>query len=407
MKSQFFNLFEKNIPYLLPILLIVSRTTADLAVVICSLVFLMRCISINDWKWTKETWFIYALIFFSYLFFINAPLSINPTDSALYSVFFLRWPLFAIAIYWWIFKENSSIKKFIISSLIVLSFLIFDVWYQFFFDLSFFGNEKYSPDRLTGPYERNPVPGIFILRFISILLSCVLIFKFLKSNARKSQAILTILFIGFMSVFITGERMTFMLYCSTTFLILIGLFLECKNTRIFILLSIFSFLIFGFYFILTYPITAERAIFSTIEKILELPSTDYGAVYRTGISTWLENPIFGGGLHQFRDIYPLYGPKFVAKTGIILHAHSITIGLLVETGVIGLFLYYIMVFQVLKKSLTGLFKENQWLKIFIILNLIHICFWPIMSGFSFSHNWIGAIVWFIVGWSILLTNKKI
>ena len=65
-----------------------------------------------------------------------------------------------------------------------------------------------------------------------------------------------------------------------------------------------------------------------------------------------------------------------------------------------------MIFQILKKTLKGLFKQKQWLKLFLILNLIHICFFPFMSGFSFSHNWIGAVIWFIVGWSLSLSNKK-
>ena len=57
----------------------------------------------------NEKWFLCSLIFVSYLLFVNTPMSINPKGSFLYSLAFIRWPLFAMALSYWLLKSQINL----------------------------------------------------------------------------------------------------------------------------------------------------------------------------------------------------------------------------------------------------------------------------------------------------------
>ena len=102
-------LFEKYIPYALPFLLVFFRGLADFAVLLVGLMFLFKSYREASWTWINETWFKFSLLFVIYLSTFNAFLSINPSDSLLYALTFLRWSIFASALYFWIFKKNEAL----------------------------------------------------------------------------------------------------------------------------------------------------------------------------------------------------------------------------------------------------------------------------------------------------------
>ena len=151
----------------LPILLIFFRGIADLTVLFIGLFFLFKSYKSSNWQWVKQKWFVFSLIFWFYLLLINSPLSINSSESTLYSLAFIRWPLFAMAISMWLMNNNLSQKYFLMSLAATLLFIMLDVWWQYIFNYDFFGNPRYSltPERLTGPFRDNPMPGIFMARY--------------------------------------------------------------------------------------------------------------------------------------------------------------------------------------------------------------------------------------------------
>jgi O-antigen ligase len=78
-------------------------------------------------------------------------MSIEPTETLAYSLFFIRWPIFAMALSYWILNDIQLLKKFFVSMTIVLIFIIFDTWWQFLFGKDIFGIETFG-SRLTGPF---------------------------------------------------------------------------------------------------------------------------------------------------------------------------------------------------------------------------------------------------------------
>ena len=278
-------IFEKYVPYALPFLLIFFRGLADFTVLLIGLIFLFKSYKDSNWSWANETWFKFSLIFVIYLSTVNAFLSINPSDSLLYALTFMRWPIFASALYFWIFRENDALKRFIFSCSIVLIFLIFDIWYQFFLGTDIFGFTKYSETRLTGPLRNNPVIGIFIAKYLFILLSSLLIFKVFKNKRMRFIYTITIILLGFTSVFITGERMTLILFVSSIFILFLGFGNSIKEKIIFFTIIIFFSVFFIQIMQYANPEISERAITSSIYKLQNFKESDYGMVFRTAYET--------------------------------------------------------------------------------------------------------------------------
>lgn len=300
-------IFEKYIPYLLPFLLIFFRGLADLTVLLIGIIFLYRSYKDSNWLWANEKWFKFSLIFVLYLLIINSSLSINPKDSIFYAITFLRWPIFALALYFWIFKSDDAINKFIVSLTAVLFFIIFDVWYQFISGEDILGYQKYSPERLTGPLRNNPVVGIFMTKYLYIVLTSLIILNVFNKKSLRTISFISLILLGFISVLISGERMSFILFTSSIFIVIAGMG-RSNIERIYILL-ITIFLLLGSLAIIhiTYPLVFERAINSVVYKLQNFTDSDYGMVFRTAYHVWLQNPLFGGGLHQFKELPSLYG----------------------------------------------------------------------------------------------------
>ena len=146
----------------------------------------------------------------------------------------------------------------------------------------------------------------------------------------------------------------------------------------------------------------DRAVVSSFDKILHFSNSDYGQVFRAGYLTWLGNPILGGGLHQFNVLYPSYDSTAWAG---MLHPHNHPLSLLAETGVVGLLLFYTLIFSIVKNSLAPMVNKKKWFSAALCFNLLYLCFFPFMTHFSFQHNWMNATNWLIVGLVFAISKR--
>jgi O-antigen ligase len=400
--------FKYLLPISLPILLIFFRGIADVTVLLIALVFLYQSYKSNNWQWVKQQWFIFSLIFWLYLLLINTPLSINSSESALYSLAFIRWPLFAMAISVWVLNNHISQKYFLISLAATFLFITLDVWWQFFFDYDFFGNPRWSggPERLTGPFRNNPMPGIFMARYLFLLLYLGYFIKYIQPPVKNTSFIFLILLLGTLSIYITGERMALIIFISGASLVSIGLFLQYKKIRKFIYFGLF--LIFCFLAMIqqSVPELNNRMTTDLLYKLSNFSSSDYMLVFKSAYAVWMENPIFGVGFHQYREGCIALG-YWGTSGGVCMHPHNISLELLSETGITGFILYYLIIISVTIKVINNFHHQKNWLSLFISLNLLFVSFFPLIGGMSLFNNWIGAIIWLFLGWALTFSKKNL
>ena len=402
------NNFKYLLPISLPLLLIFYRGVADFTVLLIGLIFLYRSYKSNNWQWVKQQWFIFSLIFWLYLLLINTPLSIDSSESALYSLAFIRWPLFAMAISMWLLNNNISQKYFLISLAVTLFFITLDVWWQYFFHYDFFGNPKYSfnPERLTGPFRDNPMPGIFLARYLFLILYLGFFLKYLSSPLKNITFIFLILAIGASTIFITGERMAFLIIISGVLIISAGLILHFKNFKKYITLGLVFIIGFITVFSFLFPDTFYRTITSLIYKLQHFSDSDYMLVFNSAYAVWLESPFFGVGIHQYREACIALG-FWGTGGGVCFHPHNISLELLSETGITGFILYYSIIISVAFSIVRNFLHQKNWLLLFLSLTLLFVSFFPLIGGMSLFNNWIGAIIWLFVGWTLTVSNKKL
>lgn len=393
---------ERYIPWLLPFLLIFSRSIADLTVITIGLIFLFISFQRKDWEWAKSTWFKFNIIFWLYLLCINTPLSINPVNSLIHAFFYLRWPLFAGALAYWLFNDATRQLHFLIALGLVSAFVIFDTSLQYIFGQDLFGHTKVSPTRLTGPFSR-PVPGIMMLRVLFIGLFLTVMYQQFSSPIRRILFTLTMLSVGLLFMFITGERMALILFFSGSIVVFIGLMVEQKIHLPKILIGLLIILCVSVIQIFLNPETAERSIYSTYDKLLHFADSDYGMVFRAAFAAWQQAPIFGHGFHSYKMVCEQMG--LLTQWGMqCSHPHNLYLQIAAENGLIGLMLFVCMLGSLYFKSLYPLVLSKQWFVACLSFVVLSVCFWPLIGGISILNNGVAALVWLGVGWVLSIST---
>ena len=127
-------------------------------------------------------------------------------------------------------------------------------------------------------------------------------------------------------------------------------------------------------------------------------------VFNSAYAVWLDSPIFGVGIHQYRDACIALG--FLGTGGgVCFHPHNISLELLSETGITGFILYYLIIISVAFSLFKDFLHKKNWLLLSLSLNLLFVSFFPLIGGMSLFNNWIGAIIWLFVGWALTMSKK--
>ncbi len=395
------------LPYLLPLLLLFSRAIADVTVLLIGLYYLLRSYYLNDWQWAKHTWFKLSIGFWLYLLLVNTPLSIDQLDSLTHSAAYIRWPLFAAAIAYWVLDNEKSKRNFLISLLLISFLIMADTSLQYVTGQDLFGHLKPSPTRLTGPYSR-PIPGIMLLRVIFIGMFAAILLPSLSDAKRQVKFILLTLCIGLVFMFITGERMALILFITGSAVITCGLLLnQTINTKklIFSMLTIAG-LFWGLFMIA--PETAERSVFSIANKLNSFTASDYGVVFRAAFIAWQDNFIFGSGFHTYQTFCEQLGVLTVLGKSWGLqcsHPHNLYLQIAAETGLVGLILFSISIVSIYYHAIANLIKAHCWLVASLSFTVLSVCFWPLIGGISILNNGVAALVWLGVGWVLSIAKE--
>ncbi|HYN54724.1 MAG TPA: O-antigen ligase family protein [Methylotenera sp.] len=394
---------EQIIPWLLPILLLSSRSMADFTVLTLGLIFLLKSSLEKSWKWCSEPWFRMSLLFWAYLLLVNAPISIDFADSFLHALFFIRWPLFAAALAYWLLSSVKYQRHLIMALMAVTFFIVFDTWWQYFFDKDLFGHLKIGQDRLTGPFSR-PIPGIMLLRIMFIPLFAGLIFQSLKIPLRYILFTVMILSLGLLTIFVTGERMAFLLFVSGTSVISIGLWFEYPKLRIIISSGVFLLLGLLLATALFAPEMSNRTIFSLFLKLQDFASSDYGNVFNAAWYAWKENFILGSGFHTYKMVCEQLG--VLAQMGMTCtHPHNLYLQIGAETGLVGLVLFVSLILFIYHAAMKSLIQAGAWYVCSLSFVVLSISFWPLIGGISILNNWVASLVWLGVGWVIAISSQ--
>jgi len=408
---------------LLPLAILLGPAIINIFFVLISIFFLFHLK--NNLKFFLNHWVVSFLFFWFYLIVISL-ISENILTSLQSSVSQIRFLLFVL-FFAFFFNLKKNINFFILIIHLILLFVCFDVNLQFLSGYDIFGyhsegysdlypafahwkNDNINVGRLSGPFGSELIPGSFIAK-----LSCPIIFYNLSRlnsvSKEKKFTIILFLFLLFEAVLITGERLS-LIIISCCFLA--SFFLYFKLKKIVIILLTFSLLFFLLYINLDKKNFIKQRISDGAHIFQNITESSYGRIYNSALNMWSNNKIFGVGLKNYRvkcgeliDPNPNSLHAYCSPT----HPHNVLLEFLVETGLVGLFLFLIFNF----------FLLNYIIKSFKVLNvnayqgilygaIFHTLFAiiPFLPSGSFFSTFNASLYWFNIGvaLSYIKSNKK-
>lgn len=393
--------------FMMPTVFLFSRAAADITMFILGLVFLFKSYTSKDWEWSKVLWVRLSALLTLYISFIVPFFSTDFIPALLNGLAFYRWPLFAAAMVFWVLNSNAKLKVFETGVLAVLAFIFVDTFIQYFTGTDLLGHSA-SGTRLTGPFTKL-VPGTFSARVLFIG-ACFLFFAIKGSYRLKITALLTYLVFAQVFMFVTGERGAFLVTGLASLVLVVYLLFRFNSERFYLLGLGGVLLVSAIAFGLSQPKMVDRTINSTIDYIVNWKDSPSGShVILPTIEIWQDNSIlFGVGVKNYRELclrsdYDYLDKEFGVKRNCA-HPHALYLQWAVETGVIGLILFVLLVGAWIKAFFEHSNQSTRLVSIFALCAFLT-TFWPIMGSMSFFNNYVGAVIWLSLSWSLSKTYQ--
>ena len=400
--------------YLLPLALLTGPFLPDLFICFIGILVTFLIIKKKEYVYFNNKYFYIFLLFCIYLI-SRSIFSKFPMLSLESSLFYFRFGLFAIGIWYLIENNNKFIKYFSIFLLATFIFALIDGYYQYFNDISIFGFD-WEGVRLSLSFNQKAILGGYLARLFPLLLA-VLIYSF---DLKKYYVllILLILILTDMLIFVSGERTALGLLLLATVFIIVFLS-KYKKIRFFTFLV--SIVLMTLVTIFN-PSIKERNIDYTINQItgngsgeIKLFSDAHESFIVGAWNMFIDNPIFGQGPKLFRVLcedtkFNHIDNEYRCST----HPHNSYVQLIAETGLLGLAFVLILYFKILKliflHSLLFIRKKEYLLSDFQIclIACFMITLWPIIPTQNFFNNWINVIYYLPIGFFLhsLHCSKK-
>jgi len=398
---------------LIPLSMVAGAAVMEFFIVLSCLTFFFLNYKKQGLDYYKNFFFIIFLTFNFYLI-LSSLLSENILNSLRSTLFYFRFGIFVLII-WYLLDNFIKFKLlFFYSLLITLSIVILSSIVDFFL---FY--DQFKVTRLSGLFGEEKVQGSYLLRITPIL---ILTYFYNKQFLNKGIHFIfySILFIAFILIILSGER-------STIFLMFVGIFLtyiffRVKIKRLFFY-SLLSSLLVAIIFILN-PSIKERVVDKTLHSFfyshdvnykykreLNLFSQGHQDHFTSALVMFKKNYLIGVGVRNFRneckkDLY-----KEVGIYRCSSHPHNTYLQILSETGLIGFSFFIIFlsfIFTSAFKYLLNIYKNHEGINInsSLCFVIILVNFFPLTTTGSFFNNWLSTLYFMPIPFLLHELNYK-
>ena len=395
----------------LPVLLISGPFLSDLAV---SVLTILSFFYLRNKKFFTNYFFIFFVIFWI-LILLSSSFSENKLLSFKSSIFYFRFCLFSLFVWWLLENDKKILKKTYIILLLCFLAIIFDSFFQYFNGSNIFNIKAVTQDRISSFFGDELKMGGFLMRLFPLLIGLSLFFYRKKKHKKFLIPFIIFIFLINITIFMSGERTSFILFNFTIILFLIFLN-DIKKIKI-ILFFIYCILLISVLSIDT-PFK-KRIVNLTIEQIQidqELKpkyifSQQYHEHYLSAWKMFQDNILIGVGPKNFREKCKNQKYNF-SKLTCSTHPHNIPLQLLSETGIFTFAIYLIInvvVWYILFKNIISkfIYKKNYLnnFQISLLINMI-ILIWPLSPNGNLFNNWLSIIIYYPVGFLLWEFRKS-
>lgn len=402
----------KYFPLLTPIFLITGPFLPDLSI---SILAISSLIFIREKK--------YYFNFFSFSFFIfwfctllSSVLSENKVLSLESSLFYFRFYFFSIFFWYLIEKEKNILKNLCKVLFFSFSILIIDSFYQSLNGINLFNMELVEKNRVSSFFGDELKMGGYFMRLFPVFISLIFLFYEKKNYQKFSIFFLLFIFLIQITIYLSGERTSFILFNFTILLFIIFLndlkFLKIIFTAFYILLFIFLINFDTPYKKRLIDLTLNQTNIISNQSNKFIFSRQYQEHYLSAWGMFKDNKVTGIGPKNFRIKCKDTKYNFSNLT-CSTHPHNFAIQLLSETGILGFSVYFILNiilwYSLIKSLFLRLIKKIKIFDNFQISLLISIAIliWPLAPNGNFFNNWLSILIYFPAGISLYAFKKHL
>lgn len=387
---------------LLPVSLIFGPAVSDVILCLITLLFLSRSAVEADWDWLRVRWVQCALLLGLYIVARNLMLG-DGGGAALHAVPWLRLPLFAAALGYWVLPHARTELWLQRGLIVTVAFLSLDTLWQFQSGHDLFGHPVFMSEgypRLTGPFSR-PRVGLTMLWLLFPALAAILIspglHRFWRYAGWAGLLVATTL-----AIYVSGERTPFVMLGAGFMLT----FLLTRSLRRPLLLVLLSTAAVGWVMAQHSPQLVARQVDATHHTLASYWDTVYGRTWISATQVARTHPLFGVGTHGFQKECQKaeYGPtdpeSLVQRCAF--HPHNMYLTWLTDGGLIALGLFCAMVACWAAMALR---HWRHWFSLPFATSLmvvLAIRLVPLSLAPNQVATWVQVPLWFFVGWMVAL-----
>ena len=159
------------VAYLIPFAILTGPFLADLLISFISLIFLFIVIKSKDWKYFTNNFFILFLAFYSFLI-LRSIFSENMLFSLEKSIFYFRFGIFSLTMWFLICNNSKFIFKFSVFLFATFCLALIDGYFQYFNGYNLLGLDP-AGARMSLLFSDNAILGGYIARIFPFILAFI------------------------------------------------------------------------------------------------------------------------------------------------------------------------------------------------------------------------------------------
>ena len=361
-----------------PFILLIERSPADLWLSVVALTFVGRSIARREGWWLRVTWVRLAFLFWAACL-LSAALSPLPAYSLGETFVWFRFPLFAMAVVFWLGRDKRLFNAMLLSvgiGMLAICLILAA-------EISIIGVQH---GRLSWPYG-DLVPGNYLAK-VCLPTFVVVVAIATSTDKRTASWAAIIALISIVASVMTGERINLLIRACSGMLATV-----VWKPRLYRVVAVFAIEgIAIFSAIYATPGLVQRFFDDFVQQIPTHVDSLYFRAMAPGVLAFKESPLLGVGPGNLRILCP----EIIAGSSAYdchPHPHNYYLQILGEAGIVGLLTGAMFLGSIIwacaKPALcdrSNIFVATMW-----IVPLAF--FWPVAATADFFGQWNNIFMW--------------
>ena len=361
-----------------PFILLIERSPADLWLSVIALTFAGRSILLGEGWWLRFTWVRLAFLFWT-VCLVSAASSSLPAYSLGEIFVWFRFPLFAMAVAFWLGRDRRLVNAMLLSVGVgMLTMCLILASEVFIVGL--------NNGRLSWPYG-DLVPGNYLAK-ACLPAFVVVVAKATSADGRTAIFAAVIALISIVALVMTGERINFVIFaCSGIVASVVW------KPRVYRLVAVFAVkAIAVFSAIVAAPGLWYRFFHNFVQQIPIHGDSQYFRAMAPGFLAFKESTMLGIGPGNLRILCPelITGSE---DYDCHPHPHNYYLQMLGEAGIVGLLTGALFLGSIIWACAKPALRDRRNVVVATMWIVPFAFFWPVASTADFFGQWNNIFMW--------------